>query len=79
MGRILATIGDKPQAKKPSIADLPIRKQILALRDDHEELLMRLSGGDMNEYDILKKSNIRDFLNKFNIFVEKLCQSNKAV
>ena len=31
---------------------------------------MRLSNNDIREYEALKGGNVRDFLNKFTIFVE---------
>lgn len=31
---------------------------------------MRIARDDLNEYKLLKKSSVRDFLNKFDIFVQ---------
>jgi hypothetical protein len=33
---------------------------------------MRISDGDMEQYQSIKRSSVRDFLNKFAIFVEGL-------
>lgn len=72
MERILADLNGTPQSQKKSVADLSIKRRIISIRDDREELLMRISNGDMNEYKSIKKSSVRDFLNKFAIFVEGL-------
>ncbi len=72
MERVLADINGTPQVQKKSIGDLFVRKKIIAIRDDREELLMRISNGDMVEYEKIKRSSVRDFLNKFTIFVEGL-------
>ena len=72
MERVLADLNGTPQSTKKSVADLSIKRRIVAIRDDREELLMRISNGDMNEYKSIKKSSVRDFLNKFAIFVEGL-------
>lgn len=74
MERILAELNGVPQNKNKSIRNLFINQVIIAMRDDREQLLMRLSDGDKVQYDSLKKANVREFLNKFAIFVDELKQ-----
>ena len=72
MERILGELNGVPQNKNKSIRNLFINQVIIAMRDDREQLLMRLSDGDKVQYDSLKKANVREFLNKFAIFVDEL-------
>jgi hypothetical protein len=39
---------------------------------------MRISNGDMTQYESIKRSSVRDFLNKFTIFVEGLKSPNNT-
>lgn len=72
MERILGELNGVPQNKNKSIRNLFINQVVIAMRDDREQLLMRLSDGDKVQYDSLKKANVREFLNKFAIFVDEL-------
>jgi hypothetical protein len=72
MERILAELNGVPQNKNQGIRNLLIHQIVIAMRDDKEQLLMRLSDGDKVQYDSLKKANVREFLNKFTIFVDEL-------
>jgi hypothetical protein len=72
MERILAELNTVSSNKNKSIRNLLINQIVIAMRDDREQLLMRLSDGDKVQYDSLKKANVREFLNKFTIFVDEL-------
>ena len=72
MERVLGELNGVPQNKNKSIRNLFINQVVIAMRDDREQLLMRLSDGDKVQYDSLKKANVREFLNKFTIFVDEL-------
>jgi hypothetical protein len=78
MERVLADINGVPSKSDKGIGDLLIRKRVIDSRDDREELLMRISNGDMTQYDSIKRSSVRDFLNKFTIFVEGLKSPNNT-
>jgi hypothetical protein len=78
MERVLADLNAAPSKSDKGIGDLLIRKRIIDSRDDREQLLMRISDGDIVQYESIKRSSVRDFLNKFTIFVEGLKNSNKT-
>jgi hypothetical protein len=56
MERILAELNGVPQNKNQGIRNLLINQVVIAMRDDREQLLMRLSDGDKVQYDSLKKA-----------------------
>ena len=77
MERILAQLDGISRSKDKSIEDLFVRKVLIKNRDDFEELLLRVSDGNISELEALKKSSIRVFLQKFDIFVKSLNQLPK--
>lgn len=63
----------KPDGKaKSSIEDLFIRHRIKKGREDTEKGLMILCGGDMTQYNQLKRSTVLEYINKLDNFAESI-------
>lgn len=47
------------------------------MREDREGLMMRMVSGDMGQYEILKRSSVKEFLVKFGNFVDEIALTKK--
>jgi len=78
MGRIYAALpagGGKPQGNNPILfTDEAIREH----RKSERKFLMRLVDGDINEYHVLKKTSLVDFIAKFSNFTDIINANQKV-
>ena len=66
-------VTDTTTSPKRSASDnLFIGKRLKKIRDDHNSGLMILAGGDILQYNELKKISVNDYLIKLDDFVTRL-------
>lgn len=77
MGSILARIPDSAKSASTGVETIRIIDYINKVQDDRHEQLMMLCGGDVNQYEALKKMSVADYLIKLEKVVGEIVALTK--